>query len=70
MGILLGLLKGTTAAAAIIFAFALLKKLIIVFGFMFAIIKFAIITAFLALLVSIAISVIRNWSNNSSSKDA
>ena len=65
MGILLSLLKGTTAAAAIIFAFALLKKLIIVFGFLFAIVKFAIITAFLVLLVSIAISMIRNWSDRS-----
>ena len=69
MGILLALLRGTTAAAAIIFAFALLKKLIIVFGFLFAMLKFAIITAFLVLLVSISISMIRNWSNNSSSKD-
>jgi len=69
MGILLALLRGTTAAAAIIFAFALLKKLIIVFGFLFAIVKFAIIIAFLVLLVSIAISMIRNWSNNSSPKD-
>jgi hypothetical protein len=70
MGILLALLKGTTAAAAIMFAFALLKNLIIVFGFLFAIIKFAIIAAFLLLLVSIAISMIRSWSDSSSSKDA
>ena len=56
-------------ATAIIFGLALLKKLIIVFGFLLAIIKFAIVAAFLVLLISIAISMFRDWSNKSSTND-
>ena len=70
MGILIGLVRGTAVATAIIFGLALLKKMIIVFGFLFAILKFAIITAFLLLIISIAISMFRGWSNKSTSKDA
>jgi hypothetical protein len=70
MGILIALFRGTAVATTIIFGFALLKKLIIVFGFLLAIIKFAIIAAFLLLLISIAISMFRDWSNKSSAKDA
>ena len=51
MAILIGLLRGTSIAAAIMLAFALLKKLIIVFGFLFAILKFAIVILFLVLLI-------------------
>jgi hypothetical protein len=69
MGILIALFRGTAVATAIIFGLALLKKLIIVFGFLLAIIKFAIVTAFLVLLISIAISMFRAWSNKSSAKD-
>jgi hypothetical protein len=69
MAILIGLLRGTTVAAAIMLAFALLKKLIIVFGFMFAILKFAIVLLFVALLVSIAVAMLRDWSNKSTTKD-
>jgi hypothetical protein len=50
--------------------FALLKKLIIVFGFVFAILKFAIVILFLVLLISIAVAMLRDWSNKSSTKDA
>jgi hypothetical protein len=70
MGILIALFRGTAVATTIIFGFALLKKLIIVFGFLLAIIKFAIIAAFLLLFISIAISMFRDWSNKSSAKDA
>jgi hypothetical protein len=70
MAILVGLLRGTTVAAAIMLAFALLKKLIIVFGFLLAILKFAILIVFLVLLVSIAVAMLRDWSNKSSIKDA
>jgi len=49
--------------------FALLKKLIVVFGFMFAILKFAIVLLFVALLVSIALAMLRDWSNKSTTKD-
>lgn len=57
-------------ATAIIFALALLKKLIFAFGFLFAMVKFAIVTAFLLLLISIAISMFRDWSNKNGTKDA
>ena len=56
-------------ATAIIFGFALLKKLIIAFGFLFAIVKFAIVTAFLLLLISIAVSMFRDWSKKNSNTD-
>ena len=46
------------------FGFALLKRLIIVFGFLFAIVKFAIVLVFLILLISIAVAVIRDWSRD------
>lgn len=70
MAILIALLRGTTVAATIMLGFALLKKLIIVFGFMFAIFKFAIVLVFVTLLVSIAVAMLRDWSNKSSTKDA
>ena len=69
MAILIALFRGTAVATAVIFGFALLKKLIIVFGFLLAIIKFAIVAAFLVLLISIAVSMFRDWSNKSSIKD-
>ena len=69
MAILVGLLRGTTIAAAIMLAFALLKKFIIVFGFLLAILKFAILIIFLVLLISIAVAMLRDW-NKSSIKDA
>jgi uncharacterized SAM-binding protein YcdF (DUF218 family) len=70
MAILIALLRGTTIAATIMLAFAFLKKLIIVFGFLFAIFKFAIILVFVILLVSIAVAMLRDWSNKSNTKDA
>jgi len=69
MAILIGLLRGTTVAATIMLAFALLKKLIVVFGFLFAIIKFAIVLLFLILLISIAVAMLRDWSNKSTTSD-
>jgi hypothetical protein len=69
MGILISLFRGTAVATAIIFGFALLKKLIIAFGFLFAIVKFAIVTAFLLLLISIAVSMFRDWSKKNSTTD-
>jgi len=69
MGILISLFRGTAVATAIIFGFALLKKLIIAFGFLFAIVKFAIVTAFLLLLISIAVSMFRDWSKKNSNTD-
>ena len=70
MGILIALFRGTAVATTIIFALALLKHLIIAFGFLFAIIKFAIVLVFLILLVSIAVAMLRDWSQKSGTKDA
>jgi hypothetical protein len=69
MAILIALLRGTTIAATIMLAFALLKKFIIVFGLLFAIVKFAIVLLFVILLVSIAVAMLRDWSNKSTTKD-
>ena len=69
MGILIALFRGTAVATAIVFGLALLNKLILAFGFLFAIVKFAIVTAFLLLLVSIAISMFRDWSKKSGTTD-
>jgi hypothetical protein len=68
MGILIALTRGTAVVAAIMFGLALLKRLVIAFGFLFAIIKFAIVLAFVVLLVSIAVAMLRDWS--SQKKDA
>jgi len=70
MGILLALTRGTAVAATIIFAFALLKRLIILFGFMFAIVKFIIVIAFLIVLVSIAVAMLRDWCRDKNVKES
>ena len=62
MGILLAFGRGTPIAATVMFAFAILKRLIILFAFLFALVKFAILIAFLVLFVSIAAAIIRDWS--------
>lgn len=49
---------------AVMVGFVLLKKLIIAFGFLLALIKFGILIVFLALFVSIAIAIIRGWSES------
>ena len=70
MGILLALTRGTAVAATIIFGFALLKRLIILFGFMFAIVKFVIVIAFLIILVSIAVAMLRDWRRDKNVKES
>jgi len=70
MGILIALFRGTAVATLIVFGLALLKALVISFGFLFAIIKFAIVLGFLILIVSIAVSMLRDWSNKGTTKDA
>jgi len=70
MGILLALTRGTAVAATIIFAFALLKRLIILFGFMFAIVKFIIVIAFLIVLVLIAVAMLRDWCRDKNVKES
>jgi len=61
MGILIALSRGTAVAAAVMFGLALLKHLVIAVGFLFAIVKFAIVLAFVLLLVSIAVAMLRDW---------
>ena len=63
MGLLLGFGRGTILAATVLIGFAILKRLVIVFGVVFALIKFIIVVAFLALLISIAVAMIRDWSD-------
>jgi len=70
MAILLALTRGTAAAATVIFAFALLRRLIILFGFMFAIVKFVIVIAFLIVLVSIAVAMLRDWCRDKNVKES
>lgn len=60
----LGLGRGALLAMAVMVGFFLLKKLIIAFGFLLAFIKFGILVAFLVLFVSIAIAIIRGWSES------
>ena len=63
MGLLLGFGRGTILAATVLIGFAILKRLVIVFGVVFALFKFIIVVAFLALLISIAVAMIRDWSD-------
>ena len=63
MGLLLGFGRGTILAATVLIGFTILKRLVIVFGVVFALIKFIIVVAFLALLISIAVAMIRDWSD-------
>ena len=62
MGLLIAFGRGTAVTATVLLAFALLKKLIIVFGILFALVKFAILIAFLVLFISIGVAMLREWS--------
>jgi len=62
MGLLLALGRGTAITAMVLFALAILKKLVIVFGVLLALVKFAILIAFLVLFISIAVAMLREWS--------
>jgi hypothetical protein len=62
MGLLLAFGRGTAVTAIVLLAFALLKKLVVVFGILFALIKFGILIAFMVLFVSIAVAMLRDWS--------
>jgi hypothetical protein len=66
MGIL-GIGRGVILAAAIMLALGLLKRMIIVFGLFFAFIKFAIVIAFIVLIVSIAVAMFRDRAGSKSS---
>lgn len=64
IGMFLGLGRGALLAVAVMIGFALLKKMIIAFGFLLALIKFGILIVFLALFISIAIAIVRGWSES------
>ena len=64
---LLGIGRGFLLTVAVIFALAVLKKLVIVFGLFFAVLKFGIVIAFVVLLVSILFAMCRK---NGGSKTA
>jgi hypothetical protein len=70
MGILIALFRGTSVAATIILAFALLKRLIIGFGFLLAIVKFVIVIAFVIVLVSIGVAMLRGWCRDKDVKES
>jgi len=59
MGIL-GIGRGALLTLAVIFGLAVLKKLIIVFGLLFALIKFGIVLVFVGLLASILVAMFRD----------
>jgi len=65
MGIL-GIGRGLILAVVVLFALAILKRLIIAFGLLFAFLKFGIILVFLVLLASIGFAIIRGWSEKKS----
>ena len=68
MGLLLAFGRGTACAAIVLFGFAILKRLILLFGLFFALAKFIIVIAFLALFISIAVAIFRDWSNKNAEK--
>ena len=61
MGIF-GIGRGLLLTVGVVFALALLKKLIIGFGLLFAVIKFGIVIAFVVLMVSILVAMFRDRS--------
>lgn len=63
MGLLLGFGRGTILAATVLIGFAILKRLVIVFGVVFALFKFIVVVAFIALLICIAVAMIRDWTD-------
>ncbi len=67
MALLLTFARGTAVMATVLFAVAVLKRLIILFGFLLAMVKFFVVVAFLILLVAIAVSMLRGWSQTKSS---
>jgi hypothetical protein len=62
MAILFALGRGGAVIGLILLVLALLKQLIVMVGFLLALIKFAIIIAFVALLAMIVLAIFRDWS--------
>jgi len=62
MAFLYAFARGGAVFTLILLAVALLKQLIIMFGFLLALIKFAIVFVFLALILLIALAIFRDRS--------
>ena len=62
MAILYALGRGGAVIALVLLVVALLKQLITMVGFLLALVKFAIILAFVAVLVMIALAIFRDRS--------
>ncbi len=62
MAFLYAFARGGAVFTLILLAVALLKQLIIMFGFLLALIKFAIVIVFVALIVMIALAIFRDRS--------
>ena len=62
MAILAAFGRGGAVLALILLIVALLKQLIVLVGFLLAVIKFAIIVAFIAMIVMIALAIFRDRS--------
>jgi len=66
MALIAALSRGGAVFGAIFLIVALLKRLIIVVGFLIGIVKFAIIIVFIAVLVMIALAIYRDRQNRKS----
>jgi len=66
MAILSALGRGGAVIALVLLLVALLKQLITMVGFLLALVKFAIIIAFVAILVMIALAIFRDRSRRKS----
>ncbi len=62
MAILYALGRGGAVIALILLVVALLKQLIMIVGFLLALVKFAIVIAFIAVLVMIGLAIFRDRS--------
>lgn len=62
MAILYSFARGGAVLGLILLALALLKQLIVMVGFLLALIKFAIVIAFVAVIVMIALAIFRDRS--------
>lgn len=62
MAILAAFGRGGAVLALILLVVALLKQLIVLVGFLLALIKFAVVVAFIAMIVMIALAIYRDRS--------
>ena len=63
MAILYAFARGGAVVGLILLAVTLLKQLIVMVGFLLALVKFAIVVAFIVMIVMIALAIFRDRSN-------